>query len=118
MRVRGVGRAPFAADDQHCDLPFALRQRRLPRREMVAERRDGVHERGVVHPYAVGPRQAAAWTVDHQAIASLLLRRHLLNGYFGITAERRGIGHRVSSSSRLKSAVLRYVKCDEPSMLG
>src|SRR5687767_5356573 len=81
---------------------------------MIAERRDRMHERGIVHPHAVGSRQAAAWAVDEKTIAGLLLRRHLLDGYFGVAAEGRGVRHRVSSSSGLNSDVLRYVQCDEP----
>src|SRR5712691_3223097 len=110
MRVRRVARAPSAADDEHRELPLALRQRRLSRREMVTERRDRVHELGIVHPNAVGPRQAAARAVDEKAIAGLLLRCHLLDRYFGVAAERGGVRHRVSSSSGLQPDVLRYVR--------
>src|SRR5262245_24799972 len=110
MRVRRVDRAPFAAGDEHRDLPLALRQRRLSRREMITKRRDRVYELGIVHPNAVGPGQAPARAVDEQAIASLLLRCHLLDRYFGVAAERRGVRHRVLSSCGLKADVLRYVR--------
>src|SRR5262247_1798 len=109
MRICRVGRTPFAADDEHRDLSFALSQRRLPRREMVAERRDGMHELGIMHPHAIGSRQTAAWPINHRAIAILLFRRHLLHRVFGVAAESGGIRHRVSSSSGLKSDVLRDV---------
>src|SRR5262249_60698301 len=87
-------RAPLAGDRDPGDLPLALGQRRLPGREVLAERGGGAKQRRVVHPHLVRAGQSAARALDQEAVAILLLGGHLVEGNLGVASERRGRAHR------------------------
>jgi hypothetical protein len=60
--------------------------------EVGAKRRRRRGQLGIVHPDLAWPADLAADLFD-QAIALLLLRRHLVIRYFGVTAKGRHLGH-------------------------
>src|ERR1700730_6603605 len=92
MRGGRVSRMPFAVDDDDGDLALALGKRVTAGMEMRTERRRRLHQFGIMHPDLARPPGRAA-NCDQEAIALLLLRRHLVIGDLGVAAKSRRLGH-------------------------